>query len=393
VRGALFSLLGGAALLGAVAGMAPATAEPIIFSGAVEGRLGYGTNPLLRDFSNAGSGFGQFSFQPTLTRTTARGTTTLQGNYTREQYFRRYDHSESITGSLGQTQQFSERVSGNARIGYTRTDNPLLGAAFDPDLIDVLAIGQRTTRIFGDAGLQVQPTARDGFSIGANASHTTYGKGGTLIPRDYDQYGGNVAYNHTLSARTKVGLQVSATQLRSKYYPDTRSIQPAVTLSQVLSPIWTFNGSVGVIFQDVPGPFGGSTTSLGFQGALCGTYPRTTVCVSGGRQSSASGIGGLRNTLQASLDVDHKLTERSKLSAALSYTDSSSIRESIAGDPRIGSSQRVLLVRGDYSHDVSQRVSVGFGARGQLRSTPGYGSRHGIAGTINIRAKIGRLTS
>jgi hypothetical protein len=52
-----------------------------------------------------------------------------------------------------------------------------------------------------------------------------------------------------------------------------------------------------------------------------------------------------------------------------------------------------LLVRADYSHDVSQRISVGFGARGQLRSMQGYETRHGIAGTVNIRAKIGRLTS
>jgi len=394
VKAVYFPLLA-ATLWGATGGLAPAGAEPIIFSGAIEGRLGYGSNPLLRNNSSTASGFGQFSFQPVLSYLTETGKTSLVGNFTREQYFRHYDHSQSITGSLTHDQRFSERLSGMAGVGYTRTDNPLLGAAFDSDVTDLLAVGQTTTRIYGDASLQFQPTARDSFSVGGNVSHTTYGGGRTtLIPRDYDQYGGNVGYSHALNARTKLGLQVSATQMRSKYYPDTRSIQPAVTISQVLNPIWTFNGSVGVIFQDVPGPFGHQSASLGFNGALCGTYPRTTVCVSGGRQSVSSGIGGLRNTIQASLTLNHKLTERSSISAAASYTDAHSVSTALVGDdPRIARSQRVFLIRADYSRDITQRISAGFGARGQFRNISRYGSTHGIAGTINIRAKIGRLTS
>ena len=379
----------------AMAGMAavPAVAEPFVFSGVISGGVGYATNPFLRsgngDGGDAGSALVSVSVAPRLTRTTPRGRTVVSGVYSREEYLRRYGASENAQANLGHTEQLSERLSVNGNVGYSTSTNPLIGANLDRDLpddvnvSDPLNIGRRSKRLSGNAGLQWQPSDLDSFNVGVNASHSSY-KGSTLA-RDFDQYGGQLGYSRAVDARTRVGVQLAATQVENTIYPNTSSLQPAVTLQRQLSTIWAFNGNLGVILQHVDG--GGNSTSLGFGASLCGTYPRTSVCATANRSSSASGLGGLRTSLEFGATLRHELTERSRISAYASYQDSKAQQLLNFGVNKA----RVLQTRVDYGRDLSERITVGVGGRYQNRKFT-QRSADSLAGTINISAKIGRRT-
>lgn len=372
------------AALAAVAASAPAAAAPFVFSGYVEGRVGYVTNPFLNE-GGSGSGLAGITLAPVLTRDTGLGKTTLSGAYDREQYFTRYGYSETIQADAAHTQQLTQRLSGTLRASYLNTNNATINGNFDPLLGDLLTVGQRSWRVSGDAALNWQATERDAFTGSANLTHVEY-KGDRFLVSDYDQYSGTLGYLRTVTARTKIGANVSYVRYKSKNYPDSSSIQPGLQIEQIITPIWTFAGDIGVILQKIEGD-GGTSKSLGFHGSLCGRYPRDSICLRASRASSATGIGGLSNTTSFGIDYSRSLSERDRVSVAASY-DTTTYRRSIVG----GLDAKFLAVNAEYSRDLSRRLSAGAGGRYQRRDTGDLGSEQSVAVTANIRLKIGRIT-
>jgi hypothetical protein len=363
---------------------APLAAEPFVFSGTIDAGVGYATDPRLRGFSDAGSVFGSISLVPVLTRTTGRTTTTLIGVYNREEYLRRYDHSDTASIAATHVAQISERLSGNGRVAYSTTNNPLIGSGFDAGLSDPLTIGQRTRRLEGSAGLQWQPTARDTFTGSVNASSTEYSQStATSLARDFDQLSGQLGYSRSIDARTQVGVELVASKVDSQDFPDSNSLQPSLTLRRQLDANWVFDGHLGLIMQKIDGS--SRDTSIGYGASLCGDFTRTNLCLTADRSSSASGFGGLRTDTQVTFTVEYQLTERSRLNGYASYKDSNGQRLTTITDVK------VLQARGGYRYDLTQRLSVGFDARYQRRSGLARITADSIAGTVNITAKIGRL--
>lgn len=366
-----------------LASAAAASAEPIIFSGYVEGRLGYGTNPFLRTQTGLGAGIGGFSLAPTLTRTTSQASTTLSGVYDRDQYFRTYGHTQTVTVDLRHVAQVRSNLSITLQASYGRTNNPLISSILDPGLFDNLTIGQETQRISGEAQVQWQATKNDAINYGINYEHSSFSR--SSFAGGFDLLGANFGYLRTLGPRTKLGVRVSASRYESDINPGSHSVQPALALQQTLSPIWKFDGDIGVIFQNVSGPAGGSSKGLGFHASLCGTYPRVNVCLTGQRQTTASGFGGLRTTTEASLTVITKLSERSTITGEASYDLSNSQRLALLREAE------VFQARLDYQRDLTQRLSAGVTGRYQSRDLGGIGAAHAVSGTVNVRVKIGRL--
>ncbi|WP_420140248.1 hypothetical protein [Sphingomonas sp.] len=366
------------------AGMvAPVAAEPFVFSGVVGAGAGYVTNPFLRIGEDGGSPSLNVSLAPVLTRTTPRGVTTVRGIYSREEYLRDYGHSDNALAGLSHQQQLNERLTVNGGVTYNTTTNPLIGSNFDPGISDPLTIGRRSRRLSGDAGFSWQPTATDTWTGGVNASRNTFSRN-TLdgLVQDYNLYGANLAYTRSLDERTQIGLRVNGQYVDSEAFPDTQSLQPAVTLHRQISAIWTFDGNIGLIIQKMEGR--SASTTVGFGGSLCGQYPRTEICFTADRQSSASGIGGLRRDLSLTTTVTHSLTERSRLRGYGSY------RKSDGQSFQTISDVEAIQARLDYDYDVTQRLTVGVGGRYQRRDLKGQGSADSVAGMVNLSMKIGR---
>lgn len=413
-----------AAASGAACGIiAPVAAAPVYLAGTVDLRLGYGSNPYLAVSPPGGSGLVGANLSAILSHPTPTSDTTLTGRADVEQDFKHYGRSESYGGTLSRTQQFSTHLSGNAYVSYDSTVNPYRSgfgygvlpsaagstpAAPDattpppvvtppggPDLsnVDLLTVGQRTRTLTGGAGLNWQLSERDQFQVAGYASHSSYS---SSQASSYTSYGGNASFVHALNGRTKIGAGVNVSRTISQGRPATTAYEPNVSLVQQLSAFWVFNGQVGVIFQDAGATVGGKSTSLGFSASLCGTYPRSTICVTGSRQAAPSGYGGQRIDTRAGLSLSYALSERSRVRLNATYDESSSQATSIVP------TQRYYQIGGGYTRSVSRRISVGFSGSYQrrdysnLRAGVGAGagnqSASGYTATVDLIAHFGRTS-
>jgi len=381
------------ACFGAVLVAAPAAAQQLQFSTVVKSGLGYGTNPFLRPGLNRGALLASISVAPRLNYATARSTTVLSADYSRDEYSNHLGHTDSLTAGINRTDQLAANLSSTLSAQYRTANRAVIADPTTEVVEDPLNIGRRTHAIVGALQLQWQPNAADQLTYGAQYQRQSYGGGfrGPIpgaLASSYDQYSVNAGYSHTVDEHTSVGAQASVSTQHSKLYPDSRAIQPSLTAKRQLSAVWTADAHIGVVFQRVDGPFGGSTTSLGYGGTLCGTYPRSHVCFVAERASAPSGYGGLRIQTVFSANFDHQLDVKSRVNFAASYTKSASNQSFL---PSIIPNSRAVLASGEYNHDLTQRISAGVGGRYQWRDAGGYGTAHAISGTVHITAKFGRI--
>jgi len=387
VRSLRFGLL-------AMAAATPAAAQQLQFSAIAQGDLGYRTNPFIRGGVTAGSGFFSGSFAPTLVYQTERSTTTFLGSYSRDQYFRTFGYTDSAMASLKRVDLLSAYLTSTLTGSFTSSNNASIQ---DPTAIDnePLNIGRRTYHANGQYQLQWQASAKDQFAYGAQVDHTSYGdsnKTGTtaLTASSYTQYAVNVGYNRLVDARTTIGAQVSVSAVRSKLYPDSRTVQPSLTARRQLTAIWEVDGHVGLVVQHIMGPLARTTTSIGYGLNLCGTYPRTKFCVSGEHTKSPSGYGALRTNTNAKLTLTHDFTEHSHGTLMGTYFKMSS-DQAILGRVGVSGDATAFLASARYDRDLTQRLSAGFGGGYQWRKTVLLGTGHSLSGSVHLKAKLGRL--
>lgn len=380
-----------AGLVAALALAAPAVSQPIQFSALLREEVGYGTNPFIQPGVTKGAALVSFSVAPKAVYQTARSQTVLSGIYNRDQYVHAYGYTDQLGVTLTRTDQVSQHLSSVLSASYASSNRAILDDPQNLQTIDPLDIGRRTYRSSGSYQLQWQASAADNLSYGVNISHLAYGGNAGLIKglsSDYTQYGVSGSYDHAIDARTSVGAQADFSTTQSRAYPNSRSIQPAVTMKRQLTAIWSLNGHVGLVLQRTDGPIPRSSTSLGYGATACATYPQTHICASAERGSYPSGFGGLRTDSNFSVNVSHNLTVHSRVNFAANYDDSSSsavpgLLTNIKG--------RSATASADYDADLTRRLSWGVGGRYQWRDTSTTASGRAVSATIHVSAKIGRI--
>lgn len=378
----------------AMGAAAPAAAQHVQFSGILQGDLGYGTNPFVRGGVTQASGFASGSFKPSLVYQTARSTTTLDGSYSRDQYFRLFGHRDTTLASLKRVDLLTEQLVSTLSGSFSSTNSATIA---DPAAInnEPLNIGRRVYHSSGQYQLQWQASAKDQFVYDAGIDHTSYGSGGqnavhSLSASPYTQYFVSGGYNRSIDARTTVGAQVTLSAVKSKFYPDSRTVQPSLTAKRQLNAIWEVDGHVGVVLQHVTGPFASSSTSISYGLNLCGVYPHTHLCIAAQHQTAPSGYGALRTNTSVSLNLSHDLTEHSRIEIAASYYKTSADR-SLLGQIGVADNARAFLASEQYDRDLTQRLSAGFGATYQWRDSAISGSGRSVSASVHLRAKLGRL--
>lgn len=382
--------LGLIVLLGAAALTAPAAAQSVELSARVKGDLGYGTNPFLRAGESRGTGLFTGLFAPRLAYETPRSTTALAGSYSRDQYFSNFGYTDSLGIHLTRNDRLSEYLTSNLTAGYTTSNRTTIvdEEAFVGEPFD---LGRRTRSVNADEQLSWQASATDHFVAGADFRHQSYGQRSSIpgaIASNYTTYSGNVGYDRVINARTSIGAEAILSVSHSARYPDSRTIQPAVTVKRQFSPAWSLDGHLGVVIQHVSGPFPQPGASLGYGLNLCGDYPHTHVCFSADHGTSATGYGSLRTQTSVSATLSRDLTEHSHVSFSARYYKSGGDR--VLG-PLVARSTKAATATGDYDRDLTQRISAGFGGRFEWRDTQTPGSAHAVRGTVHISAKLGRI--
>ena len=376
-----------AALLASATVAHAAYAQSVTAGGSLEGRLGFGSNPYLQlntGGGNSSSGIAGGSLTAWLQRRSETARTRLTGVASLDQNFRYYGRAENYLVALQHDQTISARLSAVGNLRYQDSINPrnfdLAGTN-----VDLLAIGQRSRTISADGTIQWMPTSRDSFYFGPQYTHTTFANNSLS---GYDQYGLRGGYLRKVNAKLSVGIDMSVQKVNSRGFPDTKSYQGGLRLTYDFSPIWNFDGNVGLIHQ--VSDFGGSSTTPGFSAKLCGKYPRTRMCVEAARQSASSGFGGLRTDNRISANLSYDLSTRSLVTFAAVYDVSQSSGLSLI--PK----QKYWEVSGGYSRTITDRLSAGASGRYQYRD---YGNFAGITDstvtgysvTLDVAYKFGRL--
>lgn len=380
----------------AAAMSAPAAAQSVQFSAVAGTEVGYATNPFLASGVDKGGLTASASIAPRLQYQTARSNTILLGRYERQIYSNGFGYSDDGSVGVTRTDQLSQFLSSTLTGSYLTSNRDTIN---DPDaaISNPFDVGRRTKTLAGSDQLQWQASARDQISFGSQISHQSYGKSETAgldaVASEYTQYGTNASYNHNLDARTSIGAQVNVSAVRSALYPDSRTIQPALTARRQINAIWVVDGHIGVVFSRVEGPLPKSTKSLGLGLNLCGTYPRTNICVKLSRDTAPSGFGPLRTTSSIAVNVRQDLTERSHLGFTATFVrDSSGAFETAPAIPvQTVRNGKLLTETVSYDRDITQRISAGFGGQLKWRELSGYQQSRSYQGTIHVTAKLGRM--
>jgi hypothetical protein len=365
-----------------------ADAQAVTAGGTLTGRIGYGDNPNIGLNSPGNSGVVGGTLTGWVQDRTETSSTRLTGMADLTQNFHYYGRFENYLATLEHQQTLSERLSGSVRLRYQDSINLTSLSGLDTNTLDLLSVGQRTRTFAASGTLQWTPSARDNFYVSPDYTRSTYP--GSLA-RNYTQYGVGGGYLRQVTAKMKVGVDLHAMAVRSTGFPHTGSYQASVRLTYDFSPIWKFDGNVGLIRQ--VGQLGGSVSTPGFSATICGTYPRYSICFNASRQSSSSGFGGLRTDNRAGVDASYKLSQRSNLNFSAIYDISKSPTVSLIP------TQKFFEFSGGYSRTITDRLSAGFSGRYQYRD---YGDIVGLVGvtdtsvtgysvTLDVTYKFGRI--
>ena len=368
---------------------AGAKAAMIQGSGSIDLHAGYGSNPFFNPASSGGSALLGATLSGVLTRMTAVSQSSLTGQVDIDGYLRHYGRTENYSATLRHNQQLSQALAVGGQVSYDSIINPSPSfGTRSADLQtqgDLLTVGQRTRRISGSGDISWEHSEHDLFQAGVNASHATFSGGAAS---SYSSYGASIGYLRTLNDHTKIGIQGGVNMTKSSDYPDSHSFNVGLQLIQQISPVWRFEGGVSLLAQSTLGRL---YKTVGFNGSLCGTYPRLTVCAVASRNTAPSGFGGLRTDTQGGGRVNYKLTPHSFIELSATYDISSS-------KGGILPTQKYYDLATAYRRELSPRLSVGASARLQGRD---YGTLlagtqdskvTGYTATANVVWKFGRIS-
>ena len=123
---------------------------------------------------------------------------------------------------------------------------------------------------------------------------------------------------------------------------------------------------------------------------MCGTYPRTHLCLGLSRDTAPSGFGPLRTTTSVRASLTHDLSEHSHVTFDAQYLhDSSGTFTSVA--QAVLRNSKAFLASASYDRDLNQRISAGFGGRYRQRELDLFPSAHSYEASVHVKAKLGRI--
>jgi hypothetical protein len=360
----------------------------ITAGGVVDVHGGYGSNPFFSQNSPGASPLVGATVTVKVVRQTGVSRTELSGTADLSQYVKHYSLAEDYVARLSHNQQITEKLAVMGSLAYENSVNPLPSySTRSSDLAplnDLLTVGQRQYRYSAGLNVTYEPNTRNLYQFGVNGTHSGFTGG---VGSSYNQYGGTLGYLRTISERTRIGIQGGYSAVQSKRYPSSQSFNIGLQLMQKVGSYWEFNGGASFLLQRQGGL---SFKNIGFNGSLCGKYPRFTVCVLGSRQSAASGLGGQRTDTQGGARANYKLTEHSTIEISSTYDLSQATGSSVPA-------QKYFDAAASYRRELTPRLSVGASGRYQNRD---YGSLFGVGnekanaytGTLNVIWKFGRAS-
>jgi hypothetical protein len=372
--------------------------------------LGYATNPFLRIGDSQSSAFGRASARGVHAWSGELSSSSLSAFVEASTYLNDYG-VKSIFSLNGNTErQVSERVRlfGSAGVSGDlagQLSNRFLYVAPLPEVPDptepppvtvedpdLFSFTGRQYRAFGQAGASIRTTERSNLSLSGGAQRILYTSD---LLNDYTTVFGNGSYNHSLSERTTVGFNVSASRTEYDGSSDNSTIiSPTATIRTRLSENWDASAGIGVSISDVDRNGGnGSATNLALNGSLCRTSETERLCGRVARYAQSSSRAVLVTTTSAGVDWFKRLDEAQTVQLSASIVRYISDEELDILDEELDDNFKThhFRVAASYSRRIGQRLSAGADAGARTLRRDGPDPDADLTGSLFLRYRLGDL--
>lgn len=372
------------------------------FTGDVSVKTGYASNPFLSVGDDTGSFYGELAFMPRYILTEPTASTEFQGNVRLTEYLDNYGASENYALSANHRRQLGQFTDADVSLQFDSSilgeQEILLGIPGEPDFpeptdptdpglppenpdLDLIGSASRSTQLGVNANLRHRFSSVDTVSIGGSASRTWYE---VDTADDFRSYSGRLTYSRTISDRTTVGLSLSTNWINyDGNMADSTIYRPQVTYTRRLSSLLSLTLAAGAQF--IRSENGGSDVN-GFSGNfdLCRTSIRSSLCLTASRDTTASGIGGVREQTMAGVNYSYRLAEYDTLRASASYSNQGG---------GAGAVSRSEFISGDVTWERRLNERLLGGTSVAYRNI--YGSGVSTSGDVNVqvflRYSLGQL--
>lgn len=366
--------------------------------------VGYGTNPFLSFGDSTGSAYGRAGARGVHTWVTERTSASVSGFAEGSTYFNDYGFKSifSLTGDV--QHQASEKVTVFGSAGVSgdlsgQLSNRFLYVPPGPQVPDptvplpptsiqdpnLFSFAGRQYRIYGQAGAAIRTSERSSISISGGASRVFFTSD---LLNDYTTVFANGAYNHTLSPRTTIGVNVRGERTEySKSSDNSTIINPSFTINTRLSQYWDVSGAVGVVVSSFDRSGDSSrSTGLSLDGSLCHTSETERLCLRVNRNAQSLSRGTLVNTTSATVDWFKKLDEKQTLQLSVGATRYATKNELIDNF-----NSNYLRASVSYSRVINGRISGGADLSARLLRSEGPDPDTDINGSLFLRYRLGDL--
>lgn len=333
----------------------------------VQAGAGYSNNPFLVQGDNTSSGFTELSVSPELTFRDEVGDASLIGRYHRTDYFGGYAAAEAYGVEARARRQFSPTFTGHADVaydssiigqsglGYVGVVNPVPGVDLGTPDIAVIGLNQRQRSLVSVLGADWRASARDTFNADVRLSRIDYDQSVGALTSSRTK-GGSVGYSRSLSERTSVGLQGSASWTdfgRPGFSGSTYS--PQATLNHQFNDRIRFTLAAGAVFISSTTDQG-TTKVTGLSGSFsgCRVAGRSTACVRASSDAQATGLGDISRRYGGSFDYSYRVRENDVVRGSIDYSRVTATSQTLQ-PPSVDFVSATL----SYERSFSQRVFGG----------------------------------
>jgi hypothetical protein len=374
----------------------------------LEAGAGYSSNPNLSIVNDQGSLFGRVSLHALHSRVSARSTTLLSA-YAEDVSYTNHHGSQQSVSVLGQhVAAVSEHtrlfIDGSAAyqeggqldtrvLGLPILLPPLPGGTVTPPILippvgDFLSVTGRTYTFAGHGGATFALGPRDSLSPTFGVEHVTFHSGSTST--SYTRIPGSIAYDRQLSARTTVGVRVSAEDTEYEGPANFRVITPQLTARTFLSPRISLDGAIGVSFARTDdGVRIRNTTGLSAQANLCGQGETSYFCATFSADEQTATTAGPARTIGGGIDYTKRIDADQSISFSLGVTHYSTPLSVVTG--RTFSSSTYEHAAASYSRRFAPRLFGGVNLAARKLTQNGPDPKTDFNGSLFIRYRLGDI--
>lgn len=330
------------------------------------------SNPYLLHAPETAAAGANLTIDPSLLVETGNASVSFDGTLSLEKYFSRYGFDKSA--NIGGSGEFrvDERTTLTADVGF-RTSKSAARRYYDganlfdlgpnefPDssIVDptLANLGGRTSRLDANASVEhiLNPRSVLTASMGLGLTRAA-----SASARDYRDTNFTVGYNAKLAEKTSalVTLDMGYADYLNQRVGDGVFGTAMVGVDHQITESLHLSSQLGASFASVEALGGRKHESLTWAGKvdLCDKYSSDTACITGGRSTRPTALGGITTVNSVGATYARSFGEGADLSLTGTYALSTRSRAAVGLSAR-GRSE-LVTVRATYRHKVGERLSA-----------------------------------